>query len=171
MSLGWRALQLMHRVVKRRRALHGGGAVSDDHELLRRLVSSLEAAPRPRGWPARLRHRWELRKAQGMLEWEEAREEGPACLIPQRNAIGLAWFLMWVGAVTTALLRGHHPLTLSRIGLVLGLSALPWAAGVLYLRAFPKRMWRANERQFAAYLEQARALPAAAGRPDSEAAV
>ncbi len=143
----------------------------DDRELLVRLVTSLEATPRPRSWHGRLRRAWEIRKAQGMLEWEQSRQEGPSCLIPIRNTMGLAWFLMWVGSVATALIRSHHPLTLARIGFLFGSTALVLGLGALYLWRLPKRGWRANERQFAAYLDQARALPAAPGRPDSQAAV
>jgi len=165
-GFGWRALQLMRESVMRRRVVHGGGPVADDRELLLRLLDHLEATPRTTSWLARLRCSWEIRKAHGMLGWEAARHEGPACLNQTRNALALGWSLMWVGSTASALVFRDHPLSISRLAIYLGFSAILFGVGGwCTFHLLPRRMWRDNERQYALYLDRARALPAAPGRP------
>ena len=161
----------MRKVVMRRRAVHGGGPVADDRELLVRLLDHLEATPRPTNWHARIRGSWEIRKAHGMLEWEAARHEGPACLNPTRNALALGWGLMWVGSTASALVFRDHPLPTSRLAIYIGFSAIVFGVvGWYTFHLLPRRMWRDNERQYALHLDRARALPAAPGRPGPRAA-
>ena len=106
-----------------------------------------------------------------MLEWQAARPEGPACLTPTRNALALAWSLMWVGSTASALVFRDHPLSLSRLAVYLAFSAILFGVGGWYtFRLLPRRMWRDHERQYASYLDRARALPAAPGRPSPRAA-
>jgi hypothetical protein len=96
-----------------------------------------------------------------MLEWEATRHEGPAGLNPTRDALALGWSLMWVGSTASALLFRDHPLSISRLAIYLGFSAILFGVGGWYtFRLLPRRMWRANERQYVLYLERARALPA-----------
>jgi hypothetical protein len=144
--------------------------MADDRTVLIRYVAHLEMSPRPGGWMARLRRAWDIHQARGMLDWEEARQEGPAFFTEMRNTFGVGWLLMWVGTAVSALFFSHHPLTLARVGLFLGLSALPVGAGSWYLSVLPKRFFRYSERRYATYLERARALPAPAGDPDPQAA-
>ena len=106
-----------------------------------------------------------------MLEWESARHEGPACLNPTRNALALGCSLMWVGSTASALVLRDHPLSISRLAIYLGFSAILFAVGGWYtFHRLPRRMWRDNERQYALYLDRARALPVAPGRPGPGAA-
>ena len=168
---GGRALQLMHRVVIRQRAHQGGGVVSDDHTMLVRLLAHLEVAPHPRGWFARLRHAWDIRQARSMVDWEDARHEGPAFFIQTRNTLAVGWTFMWIGMTASALFFRHRPLTLARVGLLAGFSVILFGFGFWYLKALPARFFRHSEQRYLDYVERARALPAPTGRPDPQAAV
>ncbi len=144
--------------------------MADDRELLVRWIEHLEATPRPTSWLARLRRARAIRRAHAMLEWQASRAEGPSCLEPMRNAQATSFALGWVVLSAAALIRIRHGLTVGRVALVLGSLAIPFGIGIwLWFTRVPKRIWRESERRYALALEQARALPAAPGRPDSQA--
>ena len=142
----------------------------DDQTALIRYVAHLEESPRPGGLIARLRRAWDVHQAREMLDWEDTRREGPVVFTEIRNTFGLGWLLMWGGTVVSALFFSHHPLTLARVGFVLGLSAPLFGVGIWYLSGLPKRWFRYSERRYTTYLERARALPAQAGDPGPQAA-
>jgi hypothetical protein len=144
--------------------------MADDRELLIRLLEHLESTPRPRGWIARFRRTRAIRRARAMLHWDEARAEGLSCLNPMRNAQASSFAVMYVVLSVTTLVRTHHALTIGRIALILGTLAIPFGFGVWFMFTLgPKSIWRANERQYALSLDEARALSAPASRPALEA--
>jgi hypothetical protein len=144
--------------------------MADDRTALIRLLDHLEESPRPVGWHARLRRAREIRKARAILEWDEAREEGPAYLRLMRNRFVWSFALLGVGLVGSGLLFGEHALTLARVIRVVGTSAVATSLSVWWAARLPNRVWAYNERLYALYLERARALPAQAGDPDPQAA-
>ena len=144
--------------------------MTDDRTALIRFLDRLEQSPRPQCSYARLRRANEIRKARAMLQWDDAREEGPACLTPMRNQLVSGFILMWVCTIGGGLLFGEHALTLGRVLRVVGFSAVPAALSVWFVGRLPRRVWATNERQYALYLERVRALPAQAGDADPQAA-
>ena len=153
----------------RQRAPQHPGHMADDRTALIRLLTLLEQSPRPEGWYARFRRAWDIRQARSMLKWDDARQDGPASLAPMRNELALGMMLLWVGSVGSAFFLSHDALTLARILRALGLSAVALVLSVWYARRATKYVWTRSERQYALYLERARALPAPAGDPDPPA--
>jgi hypothetical protein len=137
--------------------------MADDRTELIRLLSHLEALPRPVGWLARYKRASDLRQAHFALEWEDDRREGPACLVPRRNGLVFGFVLVWAAPIASGLFFSHHALTLARLVPVVGVSALPVAVTIWMAFRMTKRAWLLNERRYALYLARARALPGPAG--------
>lgn len=144
-------------------------AVTDDRAALIRLLDLLERSPRPKGWHARFRHSAEIRHAHWMLQWDEAREEGPACLRPMRNQFAWGFTLMCLWTMGSALVFGEHALTLARVVRAVVLSVVPIALSVWFAFWFPRRVWVRNEREYTVQLQRARALLAETGGHGPEA--
>lgn len=143
--------------------------MTDDRTALIRLLDHLERSPRPKGWHARYRRAAETWHARRMLEWDEAREEGPACLRPMRNHLAWGFTLMWICSMGSALVFGEHALTLARLIRAVGFSVVPVALSVWYAFWFPRRLWVRNEREYTVHVQRARALLAEAGEHGPEA--
>jgi hypothetical protein len=137
--------------------------MADDRTALIRMLTRLEDSPRPGSWRGRFRRVLAIRHARQMLEWDDARQEGPACLIPLRNSLVSGLMLLWCGSALSGLFFGDHALTLARALRVLGVSLVPLAFIIGYARLATTVMWKKNERDYARFLEQAKALPAPAG--------
>ena len=138
--------------------------MTDDHTAVQRLVAEIEATPSPAGWIARLRRASAIRHAEAMLDWEDARRDGPDAMVPIRNQLVGGFFLLWLGGTASGLFLTHHHLR------YLALSVVP--LGLLLGWGFfaTKLMWRATERDYARFLARARALPAPAPHGSSGAA-
>jgi hypothetical protein len=132
----------------------------DDSErgALIRLRNHL-AATRASGVLARIRRWDQVRRADWMLEYEDARRDGSDVLATQRRWTYIGIPLMLGAAAIQALFFPGHVLTLGRAAWVLALD-LGGAAGLL---AFSSRPYRRQERQlervYLRWLERARALP------------
>jgi hypothetical protein len=143
----------------------------NDRDALIHLLTYLEESPRPEGWRARIRRFIAIRDARRMLQWDELRDDGPAGLIPVRNHIVSGLVLLWAGCSASALIFSAHAVTIMRVIRVAGITAVPLAVGIWYYFRLMKRVWTRNEREYALYVEKARALPAPADSRDAGAAV
>jgi hypothetical protein len=108
---------------------------------------------------AGLRWRFQLRQAEGILEWEDRRREGGDLVGPWRKQmLGGTALVLGVSAIT-GLFFSHHALTIARAAYVLGLCA----GGALGLGGWAfwasRRMERGAEREYQRWLQRARALP------------
>ena len=127
--------------------------MTDDHTAVLRLAAQIEATPRPAGWIARLRRASAIRHAEAMLDWEDARREGPAALLPMRTRLLGGFLLLWGGGTVSGLFVAHRPLH------YLALSLIPLALLLGWALFAAKMMWKATERDYARFLARARALP------------
>jgi hypothetical protein len=128
--------------------------MTDDHTAVLRLVAQIEATPCQAGWIARLRRASAIRHAEAMLDWEDARRDGPNAMIPIRNQLVGGFLLLWVGGTASGLFLAHHRLR------YLALSAVPLALLLGWGLFATKLMWKATERDYTRFLARARALPA-----------
>jgi hypothetical protein len=128
-----------------------------DRQVLIRLREDI-AATRPTGIRARLRRWWELRQADGYLDLEEAYREGVDPIAePRHRAVSLIVTVFGLNAVF-ALLRSGHAVTLGRVAWVLSSSALVVAGALAALPWLYRKHARSTEREYARWLERARAL-------------
>jgi hypothetical protein len=160
----------MRESVMRQRAIQYDRDMTDDRAALIRLLAHVEATPHPEGWYARVRRASDIRQAHYMLEWDDDRQEGPDSLRPMRKRLVWSFTLLWIGSVGSALLFGEHAVTVARVILALGLSAVALPISVWGARLATKYTWTITERKHALILERARALPASASNPDPTAA-
>ena len=135
-------------------------ATEGDRSALIRLQQHI-ASSRPTGLLARLKWRFELRRAEGILEWEDRHREGAVVAGPwRRQVIGGNLLIIGLAAVRI-LFFSHHALTLGRAASVLGLGsglALVLAACAIW---YSPRVEAAAERQYQRWLQRARNLPGA----------
>jgi len=117
------------------------------------------AAVQPKGILARIKHWDEMRRADFMLDYEDARRDGSDILAPQRRwtAIGIPGLL--AAAAIRALFFSTHALTIGRAAWVLAL-CVGTVGALLGLASWSyRRQARQLERVYQAWLDRARALP------------
>jgi hypothetical protein len=117
------------------------------------------AAPRTGGVLARIRRWHEVRRADWMLEYEDARRDGADVLATHRRWTRVGIPLMFGAAAIRALFFSTHVLTFGRGAWVLALSA-GMASGMLALASrLYRRQERHIERQYLHWLDRAQTLP------------
>ncbi len=134
-----------------------------ERQALIQLRTSL-AAVQPKGILARIKHWDEMRRADFMLDYEDARRDGSDILAPQRRwaAIGIPGLL--AAAAIRALFFSTHALTIGRAAWVLALCAGA-VGGLLGVASWTyRRQARQLERVYQAWLDRARALPSREGK-------
>jgi len=117
------------------------------------------AAAHASGLLARIRRWQERRRADWMLEYEDARRDGADVLAAQRRWTRIGIPLMFGAVAIQALFFSSHALTIGRAAWVLAASA-GMATGIIGLESTLHRLQaRQMERMYVRWLERARALP------------
>jgi hypothetical protein len=118
------------------------------------------AAARPAGVLARLKWWLEVRRADGMLEYEDTRHDGADVLAPMRRWTTVGLCLMFGVTAIRVLFFSTRLLTLGRAAQVLGLTVVMTGGTLLVASRLYRRQARQIERAYQRWLERARALPA-----------
>jgi hypothetical protein len=123
------------------------------------LLRDQLAAEPPRGVVPRIRRWGELRTANWMLDYEDARRDGSDVLASERRWMAIGIPVMFGAVALQALFFSTRALTIGRAAGVLALAA-GMAAGILLLASrLYRRQARQVERAYQRWLERARALP------------
>ena len=123
-------------------------------------LRELLATARPAGVLARLKWWREVRRADGMLEYEDARHDSADVLAPVRRWTTVGLCLMFGVTGIRLLFFSTHLLTLARAAQVLGLGIVLTGGTLLLASGLYRRQARQMERAYQQWLERARALPA-----------
>jgi hypothetical protein len=125
----------------------------DDRAALVRLLEHLEGAEQPIEWRKRLHRRWEISQCESLIEWSDARADGPKALRWSPLSTGLV--LSCLGPLLVVLPQwiGHRPAL--DIALRFGLAGALALLGVL-LQA--RHLWAASEKAYAQWVARARQL-------------
>jgi len=135
---------------------------TQDQDSERRALIQLRdylAAARPTGLVARIRRRLDIRRLDGLLEYEDARHDGTDVFAAQRRWVNIGIPLIFAVGIVRSLFFSTHVLSVGRAAFAVVLYAGTGAGLLAFAAHSYRRQAQRLDRVYQRWLERARALP------------